>query len=254
MKGNDKTTFTKFMSGKGFYVALALCVIGTGTAAWVAVSHTIDSIDQNNSNIIRSQDNDRKDFTSQEEVNKQQSGVGVESSSSAPAPAKGQSSSSQPSNSKGNTGSSAPQSSSVTLEFCLPINGEIITEYSGGKLVKDKTLNEWRTHNGVDIKAPKGTSIVCAAPGKVTGLYDDSMWGTTVEITHSNGLVTIYSGLDKNVLIKKGDTLKNNQQLGVVGQVPCELALDDHIHLAAKKDGKWVDPLVAMGLKSMGEQ
>ena len=35
---HPKNKFSKFMAGKGFYVALAVCVMGAGTAAWVAVT------------------------------------------------------------------------------------------------------------------------------------------------------------------------------------------------------------------------
>ena len=37
--------FAKFISGKGFYLALALCLAGAGAAAWVAVDKTIDNIE-----------------------------------------------------------------------------------------------------------------------------------------------------------------------------------------------------------------
>ncbi len=52
---NPKSKFSKFMAGKGFYVALAICVMGAGTAAWVAVDRTIDRIDDNNNRIIEQQ-------------------------------------------------------------------------------------------------------------------------------------------------------------------------------------------------------
>ena len=45
---NPKSKFSKFMAGKGFYIALAICVYGAGTVAWVAVDKSIDRIDQNN--------------------------------------------------------------------------------------------------------------------------------------------------------------------------------------------------------------
>lgn len=37
--------FAKFISGKGFYLALALCLAGAGAAAWVAVDKTIVNIE-----------------------------------------------------------------------------------------------------------------------------------------------------------------------------------------------------------------
>ena len=41
-----KNGFQKFISGKGFYLALAVCLAGAGAAAWVAVDKTIESIEQ----------------------------------------------------------------------------------------------------------------------------------------------------------------------------------------------------------------
>ena len=37
--------FQKFISGKGFYLALAVCLAGAGAAAWVAVDKTIQSVE-----------------------------------------------------------------------------------------------------------------------------------------------------------------------------------------------------------------
>ena len=48
MMNDKKSPVQKFLEGKGFYIALALCVAGTGTAAWLAVNRTIDDIDDQN--------------------------------------------------------------------------------------------------------------------------------------------------------------------------------------------------------------
>ncbi len=239
----------KFMSGKGFYLALAVCLIGTGTAAWVAVDRTLGSIDQNNTNLLNSlsssQEEAKWDFPTTEEAGNEQSGISV---SSAPS-----SSSSTPSSSLeqsvGQSQASEPLDSQQTPSisaFILPIDGEIFAGYSGGKLVKDPTLNEWKTHNGIDIKAAKGTPVYCVANGTVTETYQDPMWGYTVEISHGEGLTSIYCGLAKDLMVQKGDTVKISQQIGTVDTVPAEIALEEHLHFGMKCDGKWVDPLTAM--------
>lgn len=252
MKGNENhSNLTKWMSGKGFYLALALCIVGTGTAAWVAVDRTIDSIDQSNANHISAQEEkDRRDFSSLEEAGKGQSGVGITPSAPSQPPAKSPSASARPTKPKDTSGSSDSADKPQTLAFVLPVNGELITPYSNGKLVKDKTLNEWRTHNGIDLKAPKGSPVTCAAAGTVTNVYDDAMWGTTVEMSHANGLVTVYCGLEKKPPVKKGDKLEAGRQIGFVGQVPCELTMGEHLHFAVKKDGKWVDPIASTGMQT----
>ena len=49
--------------------------------------------------------------------------------------------------------------------FALPVEGEILTEYSDGELVKNETLGEWRTHDGIDIAAAANTPVKAAADG-----------------------------------------------------------------------------------------
>lgn len=42
-KSFSESPVGKFLLGKGFYAALAVCVLGAGAAAWVIVDKTIDS-------------------------------------------------------------------------------------------------------------------------------------------------------------------------------------------------------------------
>lgn len=248
-KNSFKNGFVKFMSGKGFYAALAVCLIGTGAAAWVAVDRTLTSIDENNQNFTARQSSSSEDFEwgfpTTEEAGKGQSDVEVSSTPSSSGPAA----------SSSLAASSAPPASSETLgqpetpsisAYMLPIDGEIFNGYSGGRLVKDVTLNEWKTHNGIDIRCEKGTKVFAAGEGVITSVYNDPLWGHTVEILHPDGLTTFYCGLSKDLLVKKDDTVSAGQTLGIVEGVPCEVALDMHLHFAAKMDGNWVDPLAAM--------
>ena len=62
MMNDKKSPVQKFLEGKGFYIALALCVAGTGTAAWLAVNRTIDDIDDQNQKILESRPQ-TEDFT-----------------------------------------------------------------------------------------------------------------------------------------------------------------------------------------------
>ena len=231
---NPKSKFSKFMAGKGFYVALAICVMGAGTAAWVAVDRTIDRIDDNNNRIIEqqsasSQPEPTYGFPDLEEAGKAQSGVNKPSASSSSSTAVA----AQP----------TPQPSS----FILPISGEIFAPYSNGELVKNITLKEWRTHDGIDIKAAKGTEVKSVCDGKVTTVHDDPLMGMTIEVLHENDITSVYCGLAKEVSVKEGDAVKVGQVIGTVGEIPAEIALDPHLHFAMRSTNQWVDPLKTMG-------
>lgn len=63
-----------------------------------------------------------------------------------------------------------------------------------------------------------------------------------MEIEHSQEIVSITAGLDKDVKVKKGDTVKQGQALGTVFVVPAEQRSPSHIHFAIKQKGKYIDP------------
>ena len=247
---NPKSKFSKFMEGKGFYIALAICVVGAGTAAWVAVDKTVNRISTPAPSVSQQQTASEPayGFPDLEEVGKPQSGVAAKPSSSSAS-----SSTAPSSSSKAPVASSAPsteakvQQSLPPSSFVLPISGEIFSPYSNGELVKNVTLKEWRTHDGIDIKAAKGTQVKAVCDGTVIAVKDDPLQGMMIEIMHHDQIASIYCGLEKKVMVKEGDTVKVGQIIGTVGEIPCEIALDSHLHFAMKQQNNWVDPIKAMG-------
>ena len=104
-------------------------------------------------------------------------------------------------------------------------------------------MGDWRLHTGVDYAAEKGTSVKASGEGVVSKIYNDSMWGTTVEITHPKSITTIYSSLSDKVSVEKGQTVTTGQVIGTVSNTAkIESAEASHLHFAVKKDGKFVDP------------
>lgn len=244
MMHDNKSPVQKFLEGKGFYIALALCVAGTGTAAWLAVNRTIDNIDEQNQQILESRPQP-EDFTEPGEVDAQQNGVNI--SSGGADSSSGASSSQQPAAQPSSGSASSVPQNEPALQFSLPVAGKKIGPYSGGKLVKDATLGEWRTHDGLDLGAAKGTPVYAAGRGTVASVKEDGLWGTVVSIGHPNGLTTVYCGI-ADATVHEGDEVADREQIGAVGKIPCELALEDHLHFAVKKGEKWVDPLASLGL------
>jgi len=133
--------------------------------------------------------------------------------------------------------------------YVLPLDGEIFAPFSEGELVKNTTLNEWRTHNGIDIRAEKGAAVMAVSGGLVTEVKSDPLWGFVVEIAHPDGNTSIYSGLSNDIRVSKGETVSARTVIGVVDALPIEMALPVHLHLEIKRDGRYVDPLVAMDKK-----
>ena len=124
-----------------------------------------------------------------------------------------------------------------------PVSGNILCEFSANKQVYHSSLDDWRTHDGMDIAAEAGSAVLAAADGTVYTVYEDETMGTTVVIRHENGYVTTYASLDKTVSVAPGDSVKLGQQIGKVGSTALlESAVAEHVHFSVTKDGKTVDP------------
>ena len=125
--------------------------------------------------------------------------------------------------------------------FVLPVNGKIFAAFSGNELVYNKTMDDWRTHNGIDIRANRDTAVKASSDGTVTNVYSDGMLGTVVEIDSGDYIVR-YCGLGSNLLCEKGKNVKQGDTIGVVGEIPLETGEESHIHLEVIKNGVAVNP------------
>ncbi len=129
------------------------------------------------------------------------------------------------------------------LNYRLPIAGELQKEFSTEELLWDETMEDWRTHNGVDIAAEPGTEVVTCASGTVEEAYEDEMFGIVVKVRHGDGVVSIYKNLEKTV-VKKDDVLDEGQMIGTVGNTGgFESAQGPHLHFEMLKEEKNINPL-----------
>ena len=136
-------------------------------------------------------------------------------------------------------------------DFALPMGTDIIKDFSNGEMVQSKTMGDWRVHSGVDFGGSAGNKVVAVADGKVTAVYDDSFWGTVVEIDHGNGMTARYCGLKSGSCLPEGSEVKKYDKIGSLGHIPVEISDPDHLHLEILIDGETVDPLKA--LNKVGE-
>ncbi len=129
-------------------------------------------------------------------------------------------------------------------KFVEPVKGKILRQHSNDKLVHWKVLNDYRTHDGIDIEAKKNTPVKAIADGTISNITnEDSTWGICITIDHKDGLKSIYKGLSEQVQVKKNQNVKAGDVIGTVGTSnKVEGDLKDHLHLAIKKGEKYIDP------------
>lgn len=123
-----------------------------------------------------------------------------------------------------------------------PLRGEVLAAFSMEELVYSPALGDWRTHNGVDIAAQAGTTVLAASSGTVLSVEDDPLMGTMVVLEHDGGYQTTYANLQTTPNVARGDTVSAGQIIGAVGTTaPAERGAP-HLHFAVSRDGKAVDP------------
>ncbi len=128
-------------------------------------------------------------------------------------------------------------------EFAMPVEGEILREYAKDNLVYSATLDEWITHNGIDIAADKTTVVKASAAGTVKSIKNDPRYGLTIVIEHVNGFSSVYSNLLTAEFVEEGETVEKGQTIGTVGNTATfEIADESHLHFEILKDNEYVDP------------
>ena len=127
--------------------------------------------------------------------------------------------------------------------FEIPLDGEVTVNYAKENLVYSNTLQEWVTHLGIDIKAPKTTIVKASAEGTIKSIKNDPRYGITVVIEHTNGFESLYANLLTAEFVKEGEKVKQGQSIGTVGNTGAFEVVDEpHLHFEILKDGENIDP------------
>ncbi|MBR4020286.1 MAG: M23 family metallopeptidase [Firmicutes bacterium] len=130
---------------------------------------------------------------------------------------------------------------------CLPpvnLNTTTVSKkYSMDMVIYNKTLDQYMTHPGIDLEGPSGSGVNAIAAGTVTDVYEDDAYGTAIEITHDNGLMSKYACLESDALVEKGDVVKQGQQIGIIGKTALYESMESaHLHFELYQNGKLCNP------------
>ena len=130
--------------------------------------------------------------------------------------------------------------------FMSPVEaGSISYEFSNSLPVFSLTMNDYRTHDGVDISSPLGTEVVAVADGTVLEIWDDVRMGKCVSIAHSGNAVSTYKNLNPQLAdnIAKGSAVRAGDVIGLVGEsAMIEIAQESHLHYELAINSVPVDP------------
>ena len=215
--------FGRGFAGKGYYIALILCVAAIGITGYLYYRNTDNS----------------EEVIIQEAIEDSLPAGSMATEADVPVLA------TEPRKETSEIPASQPTvpTAKAAMQVVSPLSGETLMDYSMEVLSYNQTTRDWRVHNGVDIAAEEGTPVVSAADGTVYTSYEDDSMGTTVVIRHQNGYSTKYACLQSDIPVKAGDTVKAGQTIGYVGSSALvETSLGSHLHFSVTHQDNPMDP------------
>lgn len=110
--------------------------------------------------------------------------------------------------------------------------------------------NGLRSHDAIDIPAPRGTLVVAAAPGRVEKLFQSKPGGKTIYVRSPHGtLLYYYAHLEGYAEgLAEGQVVAAGQELGTVGSTGNANPAAPHLHFAilqTEPQARWWEPTTA---------
>lgn len=226
-KNNSGEHGKGILKQKGFYIAIAICIIAVASILLVTLQGApgTQPSDQAGASATGSAQN-----VQNIEAPDLQQAITEAKQSASPSPSASATASEVPKN---------YQKAQVSIQ--KPIDGDIAAVFCVDKLVYNKTLNIWQTHNGIDIVPRDSAEVKSALAGEVAQVLEDASWGNTVVINHADNLVTKYAGLAE-VKVAVGDKVQEGDVIGTCGTPPFEESMGAHLHFEVWQAGKPIDP------------
>lgn len=218
----------RFFKTKGYYIALTLCLAIIAVAGYVFVSTALQQqkeLDDPSLSVPMTATDPEK------EPQEKDPEPAVKDQTHTPVMAPGE------------PDADEQVKETVKQVIIRPVSGQVMQDHAMDKLVYNPTTKDWRVHNGMDLAATPGQTVLAAKAGTVTAVYEDEKLGNTVVIRHDGGWTTHYANLTEASYVKAGDTVAAGDIIGTVGvSARTELAQESHLHFEVYLNGEPADP------------
>lgn len=213
---NNKKRF----AGKGYYIALIVCIAAVGISGYVFVKTARDSA---------------METSAAASISPVISAAPSASTASEPT---------QDTDTMEDSYESTLGEDAANEPAQWPLEGQVLSSYSRDTLTYSQTMADWRTHEGLDIAADTGAPVLAAQSGTVTAVYEDDYLGSVVVVSHSGDISTLYANLSDTPAVEVGDTVSAGQEIGQVGNTALlEISEPSHLHFEVLSGGEPMDPL-----------
>lgn len=222
-------------AGRGFYIVLFLCAAVIGVSSWmIAGNKTMENKASKNEVSF---DSKRVETVIITPAPSAQTRPAMAQAETAPAEAQ---ESAQPV-------MSYEAIPSVDEGYIWPVLGQVDRYHDQENLAYDVTMQDWRTHDGLDIAAPLGEEVVASRAGIVDSIDEDAFYGVVITLDHGDGSYSIYASLSPETAVSVGEWVDSGATLGYIGGTArCETAQAAHLHYKILINGVSVDPLIML--------
>lgn len=134
-------------------------------------------------------------------------------------------------------------------DFISPVDGAVIKPFSKSELVYSRTMDDWRTHLGVDIACPYGTDVISSERGEVKNIEYNVNFGNSVTV-ESGEYTIIYTSLSSDIFVNIGDKISKGDMIGKTAE-SCisEICDEPHMHFEVIKNSEHIDPMEIIKFK-----
>lgn len=138
-----------------------------------------------------------------------------------------------------------PRPPPVLIAFAPPLpDGEVGSPFGMRQLPWE---DQARLHAGVDMVAPEPEPVLASTDGVVTRVGTDAGYGHFVELTHAEGMTTLYGHLDRFATgIAPGAAVKAGNPVGLIGSTGSSTGVHLHFEVHDAQD-RPLNPEVLLG-------
>ena len=131
----------------------------------------------------------------------------------------------------------------TTITYVAPMqNATLVKDFSNKELQYNDTLKQWEIHKAIDVASDTSNNVLAIASGTVTNVYNNYLEGGVIEITHSNGIKSVYKSLE-DVSVKNGDYVDAGDVIASVStSMARELNTGNHLHFEMFENNISVNP------------
>lgn len=129
------------------------------------------------------------------------------------------------------------------ITYITPMeNATLVKDFSNKELQYNSTLKQWEIHKAIDLASDTSSNVFAIASGTVTNVYTNYLEGGVIEITHDNGIKSIYKSLE-DISVKNGDYINQGD---VIASISTSMARESttgaHLHFEMYENELAVNP------------